>query len=90
MPQTNSIIRAFTLLEILKKGSDAKHKLSQKQLLELMKEKDGSCTEKTLCTDFHNLTEIVNPPISEYDVLRDDFRILYDGIEEERTRVTGV
>ena len=53
--QTNSIIRAFTLLEILKKGSDAKHKLSQKQLLELIKEKDGSCTEKTLRTDLHNL-----------------------------------
>ena len=40
MQQTNSIIRAFTLLEILKKESDETHKLSQKQILALMQKRD--------------------------------------------------
>ena len=90
MQQTNSIIRAFTLLEILKKESDETHKLSQKQLLALMKKKDGSCTEKTLRTDLRNLMGILNPPSSEYEAQKEDFRIIYDGIEEERGRMTGI
>ncbi len=90
MQQTNSIIRAFTLLEILKKESDETHKLSQKQLLALMKKKDGRCTEKTLRTDLRNLMGILNPPSSEYEARKEDFRIIYDGIEEERGRMTGI
>lgn len=89
-PQTNSIIRAFTLLDILKKETDDKHRLSQKQLLDLMREKDGSCTEKTLRTDLRCLMEILNPPVSEYESQKDLFRIRYDGIEEGRSRLSGI
>lgn len=88
--QTNSIIRALTLLEILKCGSDENHKLSQRELLELMKKKDGSCTEKTLRTDLHNLMEILNPPITEYEERKEEFRIIYDGIAEGRKRISGL
>ena len=37
--QMNSIIRAFTLMDILKRRTDESHKLSQSELLKLMKEK---------------------------------------------------
>ena len=39
--QQNSIIRALKLLEILKSGTDRKHKLTQEQLLAMMKKMDG-------------------------------------------------
>lgn len=88
--QTNSIIRALTLLDILKRGSDENHKMSQQELLTLMKRKDGKCTEKTLRTDLINLMGILNPPVSEYGEKKDEFRIIYDGIEEGRNRKTGL
>ncbi len=89
-PQTNSIIRALTLLDLLKKETDDKHSLSQKQLLDLMQKKDGSCTEKTLRTDLRCLMELLNPPVTEYDAQKDRFRIRYDGIEEGRKRMSGI
>lgn len=88
--QTNSIIRALTLLDILRRNSDVNHKLSQRELLALMKKKDGTCTEKTLRTDLQNLMEILNPPITEYETKKEEFCVLYDGIEEERNRISGV
>lgn len=89
-PQTNSIIRAFTLLDILRRRSDDTHRLSQRQLLALMQEKDGSCTEKTLRADLRHLMEILNPPASEYETQKDRFRIRYDGIEDGRMRMSGI
>ena len=55
-----------------------------------MKKKVGSCTEKTLRTDLRNLMAILNLPVPEYEVQKDDFRIRYDGMEEERRRMTGI
>ena len=89
-PQTNSIIRAFTLLDVLKKETDEEHRLSQRQLLELMQKKDGSCTEKTLRTDLRCLMESLNPPVTEYAAQKDRFRICYDGMEDGRSRMSGI
>ena len=59
--QQNSIIRALKLLEILKSGTDRKHKFTQEQLLAMMKKMDGSCTLKTMRTDLRNLMSAINP-----------------------------
>lgn len=88
--QMNSIIRAFTLMDILKKRTDENHKLSQADLLELMKEKDGSCTEKTLRSDLHKLMEIFNAPIEEYEDRKEEFHIVYDGIERQKKHISGI
>ena len=63
--QQNSIIRALKLLEILKSGTDSKHKLTQEQLLSLMKKMDGSCTLKTMRTDLRNLMNAINPILDD-------------------------
>ncbi len=55
-----------------------------------MKKKVGIYTEKTLCMDLRNLMAILNLPVPEYELQKDDFRIRYDGIEEERRRMTGI
>lgn len=91
-PQLNSIIRALKLLEIIKTGTDKKHKLTQEELLKLMKKMDGSCTLKTIRTDLRNLMEAINPIIDpeEYASHPEEYRILYDGIEEGRKRISGV
>ena len=93
-PQQNSIVRALTLLEILKSGTDRKNKLTQEQLLKLMKKKDGSCTLKTMRTDLRNLMAVVNPILDdtgeEYKDHPEDYRIIYDGIEEGRHRMSGI
>ena len=59
--QMNSVIRALKLLEILKNYTDSNHKLTQSEVLNLMKELDGCCTEKTLRTDLRNLIAALNP-----------------------------
>ena len=93
-PQQNSIVRALTLLEILKSGTDRKHKLTQEQLLAMMKKMDGSCTLKTMRTDLRNLMSAINPIIDEageeYKDHPQDYRIIYDGIEEGRHRMSGI
>ena len=92
--QQNSIIRALKLLEILKSGTDRKHKLTQEQLLSMMKKMDGSCTLKTMRTDLRNLMSVINPITDEsgeeYKDHPQDYRIIYDGIEEGRHRMSGI
>lgn len=92
--QQNSIIRALRLLEILKSETDRKHKLTQEQLLIRMKEMDGSCTLKTMRTDLRNLMSAINPILDdtgeEYNDHPQDYRIIYDGIEEGRHRMSGI
>ena len=89
--QMNSIIRAWKLLEILKAHTDADHKLTQTELLGLMKQKEGSCTEKPLRTDLRNLMAVLNPAPEEYGERTDEFRIVYDGIGTEgQDRISGV
>ena len=92
--QQNSIIRALKLLDILKSGTDRKHKLTQEQLLLLMKKMDGSCTLKTMRTDLRNLMNAINPILDdtgeEYKDHPEDYRIIYDGIEEGRHRMSGI
>ena len=92
--QQNSIIRALKLLEILKSGTDRKHKLTQEQLLAMMKKMDGSCTLKTMRTDLRNLMSAINPILDdtgeEYKDHPGDYRIIYDGIEEGRHRMSGI
>ena len=92
--QQNSIIRALKLLEILKSGTDSKHKLTQEQLLTMMKKMDGSCTLKTMRTDLRNLMNAINPILDEtgeeYKDHPEDYRIIYDGIEEGRHRISGI
>lgn len=92
--QQNSIIRALKLLEILKSGTDRKHKLTQEQLLTMMKKMDGSCTLKTMRTDLRNLMNAINPILDdtgeEYNDHPQDYRIIYDGIEEGRHRMSGI
>ena len=92
--QQNSIIRALKLLEILKSGTDRKHKLTQEQLLAMMKKMDGSCTLKTMRTDLRNLMSAINPILDdtgeEYKDHPQDYRIIYDGIEEGRHRMSGI
>ena len=93
-PQQNSIIRALKLLDILKSGTDRKHKLTQEQLLTIMKKMDGSCTLKTMRTDLRNLMNAINPILDdtgeEYKNHPEDYRIVYDGIEEGRHRMSGI
>ena len=93
-PQQNSIVRALTLLEILKSGTDRKNKLTQEQLLKLMKKKDGSCTLKTMRTDLRNLMAVVNPILDdsgeEYKEHPEYYHIIYDGIDEGRHRMSGI
>lgn len=55
-----------------------------------MKKKVGIYTEKTLCMDLRNLMAILNLPVPEYELQKDDFRIRYDGMEEEWRRMTGI
>jgi len=92
--QQNSIIRALKLLEVLKSGTDRKHKLTQEQLLSMMKKMDGHCTLKTMRTDLRNLMSAINPIVDETgDEYKDhpqDYRIVYDGIEEGRHRMSGI
>lgn len=88
--QMNSVIRAWRLLEILKNNTDSHHKLTQNELLGLMKQMDGQCTEKTLRTDIKNLIAVLNPVTDEYTERKEEFRIVYDGIEEGRKRISGV
>lgn len=93
-PQLNSIIRALKLLEILKLGTDRDNKLTQEQLLKAMKKMDGSCTLKTMRTDLRNLMAAINPVMDEdgdeYREHPEKFRIIYDGIEEGRHRMSGI
>ncbi len=88
--QMNSVIRALKLLEILKNYTDSNHKLTQSEVLNLMKELDGCCTEKTLRTDLRNLIAALNPIVEEYKTHREDFRIVYDKMEEGRHRMSGI
>lgn len=93
--QMNSVVSALTLLDVLKENTDREHKLSQDSILKIMKEKCSACTEKTLRTDLHNLMKVLNPLAEEFDVedfeeFKDEFRIMYDRIEEGRSRISGV
>ncbi len=88
--QMNSVIRALKLLEILKIYTDSKHKLTQSEVLDLMKALDGYCTEKTLRADLRNLIAAFNPLIEEYGTQKEEFRILYDKMEEGRHRMSGI
>ena len=93
--QMNSVVRALTLLDVLKENTDREHKLSQDEILKIMKKKCTACTEKTLRTDLHNLMKILNPLSEEFDAedfdeFKDEFRIMYDGIQEGRSRISGV
>lgn len=92
--QQNSIIRALKLLDVLKSGTDRKNKLTQEQLLSLMKKMDGSCSLKTMRTDLRNLMDAINPILDdageEYKDHPEDYRIIYDGIEEGRHRMSGI
>lgn len=92
--QQNSTIRALKLLDVLKSGTDRKHKLTQEQLLTIMKKMDGSCTLKTMRADLRNLMSAINPIIDEageeYKSHPQDYRIIYDGIEEGRHRMSGI
>lgn len=88
--QMNSIIRAFTVLDVLKQYTDSNHKLSQAELLEAVKEEGGTCTEKTLRSDLNNLMAVLNPSEEEYADRPEEFRILYDGIGTYKYHMTGV
>ncbi len=93
--QMNSVVRALTLLDVLKEHTDREHKLPQDAILKIMKEKCSACTEKTLRTDLHNLMKVLNPLAEEFDAedfqeFKDEFRIMYDGIETGRSRISGV
>lgn len=87
--QTNSTIRALKLLDVLKEKTDSTKPLSQAELLRYLKERDDSCTEKTLRSDLRYLMEHLNPPYYA-DETKNDFRILYDGIENGRKRMSNI
>lgn len=88
--QVRSVIRALKLLEVLKTNTDSRHKLMQREVLELMKREEGQCTEKTLSRDIKNLMAVLNPVIDEYREKKDEFKIVYDGIESGKNSISGV
>lgn len=93
--QMNSVVRAMKLIQILQSGSDLSHPLSQKEILDCMKKVDARCTEKTVKTDLRNLMKALNPLFEEYtgedyEAEKGKFKILYDGVEEARHRISGV
>lgn len=88
-PQTNSVIRTLRLLEVLRESTDENHPLTQAEILRLLKEKDDTCTEKTLNEGLNRLMEYLNP--ADYtEENKGEFRILYAGIEEGRKRKTDI
>lgn len=88
--QVRSVIRALKLLEVLKVNTDSRHKLTQREVLELMEKEEGQCTEKTLSRDIRNLMAVLNPVIDEYGEREDEFKIVYDGIESGKNNISGV
>lgn len=90
--QMNSIIRALKVLEVLRENTDFEHKLTSEQLLRKVREADASCTEKTLRSDLKNLMNALNPVRDEYEdpARRGEFRIIHDGMEEGRMRLSGL
>lgn len=87
--QTNSVIRTLRLLEVLRESTDENHPLTQAEILKLLKEKDDTCTEKTLNEGLNRLMEYLNPPYFTEEN-KGEFRILYAGIEEGRKRKTDI
>lgn len=88
--QMNGVIRALKLLEVLRDYTDREHKLTQQEVLKRMQEIDGCCTEKTLRADLRNLMAVLNPVVEEYEQRKEEFRIVYDGMEQGRHRMSGI
>lgn len=80
--QSDSVVLALHVLEVLKKETDKKHPLSQKEILAFLEEKKEKCTLKTLSKTLKKLTWVLNPP--EYtEEEKDNFRIIYPGYDQE-------
>lgn len=78
--QTNSVIRAFKVLEILKEETGEQNSLTQKEILnKLIEEKDDRCSAKTLKATLETLKEALNPD-SWSKQIKSDFRIIHPGL----------
>ena len=81
--QTDSVILAINTLEVLKKESDADHKLAQNQIEKLLfKKKENKCSSKTLSKTIKRLIGALNPPLYS-DEEKDQFQIVYSGYDQE-------
>ena len=89
-PKTNSIIRALTVLEVLRERTDEKHSIQMKELLDQIREAGGYSTDKTLKEDIHNLKAYYNPVDEDYATKKDAFRIVHDRIGEGTNRITNL
>lgn len=85
-PQTDAVVRAFRVLEILKEETDQENSLTQDKILsKLIEEKDQSCTEKTLTKTLRKLRMALNPAVYD-EFSKGDFKIVfpsYDKCDEE-------
>lgn len=80
--QSDSVILALSILEVLKDETNKSSPLTQNQILRLLKEKSVKCTAKTLSSTLKKLTWALNPPVyTEED--KDNFRIVYSGYDQE-------
>lgn len=80
--QSDSVILALSILEILKDETDKASPLTQNQILGMLKEKGMKCSAKTLSSTLKKLTWALNPPVyTEED--KDNFRIIYSGYDRE-------
>lgn len=84
--QTNTIIRAFKIIKILREQTDKENPITQNQILDKLKDMDDTCDLKTLSKTLRVLTEFFNP-INYSEENREDFRIIFPGFSEDKEKV---
>lgn len=79
--QTDPVVCAFALLELLKEETDIEHSLSQEEILDkLRKEGKVDCSPKTLSKALSKLRMILNPAIYDGEN-KEDFKIIFSNYE---------